>query len=280
MRKLILHITILLFLSNLKAQKNNAGAIAGAAAGIIATAAMTKIAIETYKEQLELLGTNYVLSNKKGVKSFNLKVLGIDGSEKTFDPSKVSINTFVYRVFDQYTGNYNKNLTEILLFINSPGWYNEYGVDYNKIRVRSFKTNEWNDLVAEYVLLASGVNIKEGIFKHEKVKNKEDANVTLIDYSNGKEVYLQKSSERINFSEIKIEKNKVADRAENAIGVNKEIIPFINQLDGDSYLVKNFSDDITLVYNEKSMGLFIEEFGELVQIKRSIVNQITYILNR
>ena len=135
-------------------------------------------------------------------------------------------------------------------------------------------------MVAEYVLLASGVNIKEGIFKHEKVKNKEDANVTLIDYSNGKEVYLQKSSERINFSEIKIEKNKVADRAENAIGVNKEIIPFINQLDGDSYLVKNFSDDITLVYNEKSMGLFIEEFGELVQIKRSIVNQITYILNR
>ena len=47
--------------------------------------------------------------------------------------------------------------------------------------------------------------------KHEKVKNKEDANVTLIDYSNGKEVYLQKSSERINFSEIKIEKNFVSE---------------------------------------------------------------------
>ena len=56
------------------------------------------------------------------------------------------------------------------------------------------------------------------------------------------------------------------------------ILPFYN-LGDDSYLVREYSDEYKLVYNEKSLGLFIKDWGSLTQIGNVSVNKIHEFLN-
>lgn len=48
---------------------------------------------------------------------------------------------------------------------------------------------------------------------------------------------------------------------------NKMTIPFY-QLSGDMYVVTDYSKEMKFVYNEKSLGIFLKDTGDLVQIKR------------
>jgi hypothetical protein len=44
-------------------------------------------------------------------------------------------------------------------------------------------------------------------------------------------------------------------------------IPF-RKLKGDMYLVSDYSDEIKLIFNERSLGIFLKETRDLVQIRR------------
>ena len=44
-------------------------------------------------------------------------------------------------------------------------------------------------------------------------------------------------------------------------------IPFY-KLEGDMYLVTDYSSEMKLVYNEKSLGIFIKKTSNLVQMRR------------
>ena len=45
-------------------------------------------------------------------------------------------------------------------------------------------------------------------------------------------------------------------------------IPFY-QLSGDMYVVTDYSNDMKFIYNERSLGIFLKDTRDLVQIKRS-----------
>lgn len=47
----------------------------------------------------------------------------------------------------------------------------------------------------------------------------------------------------------------------------KNTIPFY-KMEGDMYLVTDYSDEMKFVYNEKSLGIFLKDTWDLVQIKR------------
>ena len=89
--------------------------------------------------------------------------------------------------------------------------------------------------------------------------------------------YSKVSSEEKNESVIK-------DALANGIVVNqgvkvkgKFVVPFY-KLDGDSYLVTDYSDDMKLVYNENSLGIFLKKTGDLMQINRSSIIDIQEFL--
>ncbi|MCT4614795.1 MAG: hypothetical protein N4A49_07965 [Marinifilaceae bacterium] len=45
------------------------------------------------------------------------------------------------------------------------------------------------------------------------------------------------------------------------------------KITGDMYLVANYSDEMSLVYNERSLGIYLKKTSDLIQIKRSrIIN--------
>jgi hypothetical protein len=51
---------------------------------------------------------------------------------------------------------------------------------------------------------------------------------------------------------------------------NKLEIPFY-KLDGDSYLVTDYSPEMKFIYNEKSLCIFLKKTGDLVQMKRQTI---------
>ena len=90
MKKILLFTLIVLILNvhNTQAQKN--AGIAVAAAGAIVGAVATGLAIERYKEQMELYATEHLLESLDGVKKFELSIIDFEGV-KASDLSNASI---------------------------------------------------------------------------------------------------------------------------------------------------------------------------------------------
>ncbi len=62
-----------------------------------------------------------------------------------------------------------------------------------------------------------------------------------------------------------IVKGNIVNRGVKVKG--KNTIPFF-KLEGDMYLVTDYSDEMKFVYNERSLGIFLKDTRDLVQIKR------------
>ena len=55
----------------------------------------------------------------------------------------------------------------------------------------------------------------------------------------------------------------------NGIKVKSKLeVPFY-KLEGDMYLVADYSSEMKLIYNEKSLGILLKETGDLVQMGRN-----------
>ena len=51
------------------------------------------------------------------------------------------------------------------------------------------------------------------------------------------------------------------------------MIPFY-KINGDSYFISDYSDKMKLVYNEKSLGIFLKETKVLVQLSRRSLRDV------
>tara|TARA_B100000795_G_scaffold169864_1_gene128027 strand:+ start:205 stop:963 length:759 start_codon:yes stop_codon:yes gene_type:complete len=205
---------------------------------------------ERMKEKAELKATEWILANQPGLNSFYVSTLDFN-SKKTEDLSSVSVITFRVREFNIPKKNkvskwaksngfnvYDYGDKFVLYAFKSKGWTNEYDVDFSKLRWYFYKPSDWLDMITEYVSVASGI------------KDKSFISTSLL---NGK---LTNRGVRVK---------------------SKLVIPF-NPLKGDMYVVSDYSDDMKLIYNEKTLGVFLKETKDLVQIKRSaLVNTFDFL---
>ena len=149
--------------------------------------------------------------------------------KKLKDLSSTSVITFKIREFE-----INNNLPElgkklVLIGFTSFGWINEYGIDFNKVRWFLVDTDEWISMMTSYSKVASGENNEEII--QEALKNGKVVN-----------------------SGIKAKKGKNID---------------FYKIDGDMYLVTDYSPEMKFIYNERSLGIYLKESMNLVQIGRN-----------
>lgn len=149
--------------------------------------------------------------------------------KKLKDMSSASVITFKIQEFIPADKPELNGKKQVLLGFTSHGWINEYGIDFNKIKWFLIDEAEWTKMMISYVKVASGES--------------NDYNV---------ESGLKEG--RIVNKGVKIK--------------NKMIIPFY-QLSGDMYVVTDYSDEMKFIYNEKSLGVFLKDTRDLVQIKRS-----------
>jgi hypothetical protein len=154
--------------------------------------------------------------------------------KKLKDLSATSVITFKIREFDITEDEPEFGKKLVLFGFTSFGWINEYGIDFDKVRWFLIDSNEWMNMMTAYSKVASGEK-NEGAIQ-EALKN-----------------------------------GKVVNRG---IKANKgENIDFY-KIDGDMYLVTDYSPEMKFIYNERSLGIYLKETMNLVQIGRGDIIKI------
>lgn len=279
MKKILLFTLIGLILNvhNTHAQKNEAVAVAGAA---IVGAVAAGLAIERYKEQMELFATEYLLESQNDVKKFELSIIDFEGV-KSSDLSNVSIINFGVRL----TNEANLQENKVLMMFLSRGWLTEFGVDVTRVKWKLLSTDEWDNIFFTYIELASPVKLTDKntlpIYKETENKNYLDnGNFIVHRNSLGKTEAYQKSLEttKIGLGKLSGSEFQYLNTLKSNEGKFELAFP-LAQFNGDTYLLKDFSPEFKVIYNERTMGLFIKSLDRLVQIQRSTINLIHTFLH-
>lgn len=159
--------------------------------------------------------------------------------KKLKDISSASVMTFKIQEFEPNDKPKLTGKKQILFAFTSRGWISEYGIDFSKVKWHLIDSDEWMNMMISYTKVAS-----------------EKTNENLIKES-------LKDGKIVN----KGVKTKKGDD-----------IPFY-KLEGDMYLVTDYSPEMKIVYNEKSLGIFLKETRDLVQISRSSIIEIHEFFN-
>lgn len=151
--------------------------------------------------------------------------------KKTKDMSSTSVISFKIQEFSPSDSPKLDGKKQVLLAFTSYGWISDQGIDFNKVQWYLIDSTEWLNMMVAYAKVAS--------------KEKSDS--------------------------------VLKDVLTNGIVVNKGIkskgkseIPFF-KLEGDMYLVTDYSSDMKLIYNEKTLGIFLKKTENLVQMGRAAV---------
>ena len=115
---------------------------------------------------------------------------------------------------------------QVLFGFTSRGWINEQGIDFNKVTWMLVDVSEWLKMMTSYVKVASGE------------VNEKHINDALV-------------------------AGKIVNKGIK--GKGDLDIPFY-KLEGDMYVVTDYSNEIKFIYNERSLGIFLKETRDIVQI--------------
>ncbi len=254
--------------------------IVAVAAGALVGATIAALAIEHYKEQMELHATEYILESQNNIKKFELSLIDFDGVRLS-DLSSVSCFSFGIRVTDESNLQENK----VLLMFLSKGWINEVGIDVTQVKWKLLTYEEWDDILFTYISLASPIKLTDKsnlpIFKKTLNKNYlPNENFFVNKNSAGVTETYQKSNETTKIGLTNLTLNLIKYKNIDNLGKVSEEIAFpLSKYAGDTYLLKDFSPEFKIIYNENSMGLYIKSLSKLVQLKRSTVNLINNYLH-
>jgi hypothetical protein len=151
--------------------------------------------------------------------------------KKTKDMSATSVISFKIQEFNPTDNPKLDGKKQVLLAFTSYGWISDQGIDFNKVSWYLIDSTEWLNMMVAYA----------------KVSSKEK-NETIL-----KEALCN---------------GVVVNKGIKAKG--KSEIPFF-KLEGDMYLVTDYSSEMKLIYNEKTLGIFLKNTGNLVQMGRTAV---------
>ena len=154
--------------------------------------------------------------------------------KKLKDMSTTSVITFKIQEFAPVENPVLDGKKQVLFGFTSYGWINEQGIDFSKVRWYLIDSDEWMKMMVAYAKVSS-TEKNENVLK-----------------------------EKLTAGVIVNRGVKVKSKLE---------VPFF-KLEGDSYLVVDYSAEMKLVYNENSLGIFIKKTGDLVQMRRSSIIDI------
>ncbi len=154
--------------------------------------------------------------------------------KKLKDMSSATVITFKVQEFVPADKPELNGKKRILFGFTSYGWINEYGIDFGKVHWRLVDSEEWMNMMTAYSKVSSG--------------EKNDATIRET-----------------------LKEGKIVNRGVK--GKKGMEIPFY-KLEGDMYLVTDYSDDMKIIYNERSLGIFLKSTNDLVQIGRNSIIDI------
>jgi len=154
--------------------------------------------------------------------------------KKLKDISSASVITYKIQEFSPVMKPELNGKKQVLFGFTSHGWIGEYGINFDKVQWHLVDETEWMNMLVAYV----------------KVSSEEKSEATL--------------------QEI-LKEGKVVNKGVKV--KSKLVVPFF-KLTGDMYVVTDYSPDMKLLYNERSLGIFLKETRDLVQIGRGDIIDI------
>ena len=244
---------LLLFVSSftqrLQAQ-NNSGGVAVAGLALITAGLLIESEIQRHRESFERGMVQWIMSNKnfEDKVEFDLDLIKWEITRKE-EFNDVCIMGF------KYLQNYKQK--EIILAVCSPGWINEYGTNYSKIKIIEIDKNKWDLIFKAFLNLSQRNDIKTPFSLDS---------IPVI--SN-------------NFLSEKVKKS--IEKIQNIESINDNSINFLSgkfkfePLGGNTHIVQDFDKDFMIDFNEGSMNLFIKGTKELIKIKKSFLEEANKI---
>ena len=298
MKKFILLILIISFsCKNQLYSQNDNDAFAAALIG----AALVASAIEEYKESLEQLATDIIISEYPEITQFRLKVIGLGGGGEAWSSDgKLSFVPLGLTIMENGLLKDERKLVVLLL---SKGWVNEFGLDYTKISSELWEKEDWNNFICKYSELNSPSNIKiagnlipvyndlgSPYSRLEDIPKKLNQVIVSSEKLDGikkKGNEKRKKEIRHRIFELEIDSfidvgvlNVKGDGLHLKKGVlgSKIAYPFYN-LKGDDYIVEEYSSTMKVFANESRIGLFQKSTRSSMLLNNFLVNKVHDFIN-
>jgi len=275
--------SFLLILSLISITVNGQSRGEKAAVGAGAALAIGAAAFQIHQliEMWELTATEYVLDTRPEAQEFTLKLnKPFANSTKWSDVSNVSILSFNIG-YSKYIDAENSNREVLLMFLD-PGYMTQYGIDLTLVSWRYISKDEWNELLKVYVSNAVGFNVieDERAYVYEKIKPASNKKYEI------EQTIISNQGDTINYGKttmyVPLDKMQIGTKwLYYGAGPNSnrvDIVP-LQKLGGDSYVRSPFSENMDVLYNERSMGLYLKDSRRLIQLSKSVVNSIHDFLN-
>jgi len=289
-------LAMLIIMPKLEAQNkkpaDNNNSIAGAVVAVAGAALIGGLVfngVDQYQELLESSATEHYLGmGNEGL--FNIKLLLSEGaSTKKLSKTNVQVFGITDREIDEETKKESiKNRKIMTVFNTNDAWINEYGIKWDQVDIKLWDEEEWFDLYLSYASMASPFESLDldsvPVMKKTKQQDYIDYNgfkYELRTKKNGGLDYYIQTKDMIQgkpqSASLKRKTHQITNKGiivTYGSEVTLDMVPFY-YLDNDSYLVNDYNKDFKLVYNENSLGLYLKEAEELVQLKTSMLNVIT-----
>ena len=216
---------------------------------LAAGAFTTAIAISEIREILEQSATEWVIqnSNYKDGDTFEVKHLFYD-LNSTSDLSRT--RSILFKVTK------NNEKPKILVFFCSPGWYNQYGIIFTRVK----------DVLIDYELWT---NI---MFKLAKVATVYNKNIKLVSKQ-------QMRDDGINIIDYDITANRFKyTKKNNNLSAEDCHLYFRKVVNGDTHILgKVEGTDFVVDFNEGRLNLFNYQTGNLIKFNLGSINNIADI---
>ena len=267
------------FSSTLNAQSRGEKAAAGAGAAL----AVGAIAFQIHQliEMWELTATEYVLDTRPDATEFTLKLnKPFANSTKWSDVSNVSILTFNIG-YSKFKDD-EECEKEVLMMFLDPGYMTQYGIDLTLVSWRYLSKDDWNSLLKVYLKNAVGFDVinNDRAFIYKLIKSQANIYdvVDTVITNSGDTLRYGRTTKYVPLDKTQIGTKWLYYGKPGEVGNRIDIVP-LQQLGGDSYLRAPFNDDMDVLYNERSMGLYLKDTRRLIQLNKSVVNSIHDFLN-
>ena len=298
MKKIILLILVLSFsFQNKIYSQNDNDAFAAALIG----AALVANAVEEYKESLEQLATDIIISEYSEITQFRLEVIGLGGGGEAWSSDgKLSFVPLGLTIMKNGLLTNDRKLVVLLL---SKGWVNEYGLDYTKISSELWEKDDWNNFICKYSELNSPNNIKITDYlvpfykdlgsPYSRLEDIPEAPNQVIVSSEKLDGIKAKGSAK-NKKEIKhrifehqidsfidvglLNVKRDGLHFKKSLLSSKIAYPFYN-LKGDDYIVKDYSSTMKVFANESRIGLFQKTTKSSMLLNNFLVNKVHDFIN-
>ena len=303
MKKIILFILVLSFSFHNKIySQNDNDAFAAALIG----AALVANAVEEYKESLEQLATDIIISEYTGITQFRLEVIGLGGGGEAWSSDgKLSFVPLGLTIMKNGLLTNDRKLVVLLL---SKGWVNEYGLDYTKISSELWEKDDWNNFICKYSELNSPNNIKitdylvpfykdlgspySRLQDIPKVPNQVIVSSEKLDAIKGKGSAKERSAKNKKEIQHRIFEHQVdsfinvglLNIKRDGLHYKKNLLsskiayPFYN-LNGDDYIVEDYSSTMKVFANESRIGLFQKTTKSSMLLNNFLVNKVHNFIN-